>query len=124
MNTEKNNDPASVSRRDFIQKSSLALAGFYIVPRHVLGKGYVAPSDKLNLAGVGCGGKGDVDINGVWDNGNENIVALCDVDERQAVKFRAKFPNAKFYKDFREMLDKEKKILMPSPLPPPTTRIT
>ena len=69
------------SRRDFIKKTSLALGSFYIVPRHVLGgKGFIAPSDKLNLAGVGCGGKGIVDLNGIWDNGRNNIAALCDID--------------------------------------------
>ena len=47
------------SRRRFLQSSAVAAAAFYIVPRHVLGKGYVAPSDKLNIAAVGCGGKAD-----------------------------------------------------------------
>ena len=46
------------SRRKFLQSSSLAAAGFFIVPRHVLGRGHVAPSDKLNIAGIGVGGKG------------------------------------------------------------------
>jgi Oxidoreductase family, NAD-binding Rossmann fold/Oxidoreductase family, C-terminal alpha/beta domain len=98
------------SRRDFLKKASLAIGSFYIVPRHVLGKGYLAPSDKLNVAGVGCSGKGWVDINGAWDNGKENIVALCDVDEKLAEAARKKFPNAPFYKDFREMFDKQKDI--------------
>ena len=46
----------SSSRRDFIRRSSLAATGFFIVPRHVLGKGFIAPSDKLNIAGIGAGG--------------------------------------------------------------------
>jgi hypothetical protein len=50
------------SRRHFIKSSSLAAAGFFIVPRHVLGRGFVAPSDKLNVAGIGVGGKGEVNI--------------------------------------------------------------
>jgi hypothetical protein len=46
------------SRRDFLRTSSIAAAGFFIIPRHVLGRGHVAPSDKLNIAGIGAGGKG------------------------------------------------------------------
>ena len=50
------------SRRDFIKKASLIAGSFYIVPRHVLGgKGFIAPSDKLNIASVGVGGKGWTD---------------------------------------------------------------
>ena len=50
------------SRRKFIKNSAVAGAGFFIVPRHVLGRGYVAPSDKLNIAGIGAGGKGESDL--------------------------------------------------------------
>ena len=58
MNTYKTLTQAS-SRRRFIRNTGLAAAGFYIVPRHVLGgKGFVAPSDKLLIAGIGAGGKG------------------------------------------------------------------
>ena len=49
-------------RRDFIKSASLASAGFMIVPRHVLGKGFTAPSDKLLVAGIGVGGKGKSDL--------------------------------------------------------------
>ena len=97
------------SRRDFIKNSSLVTAGFFIVPRHVLGRGFVAPSDKLNIAGIGVGGKGESDLAGFVKSPNANVIALCDVDDRQAVKSRASFPNAKYYKDFREMLEKERK---------------
>ena len=104
---ENNN---SISRRDFLTKGAMATTAFYIVPRHVLGKGYVAPSDKLNIAGVGCGGKGWADLNGTFNKGTENIVALCDIDEKRADQAIKKWPNAKFYKDFRQMLEKEKDI--------------
>jgi hypothetical protein len=44
------------SRRDFVKNAALALGGFYIVPRHVLGgPGFTAPSDKLQVAGIGAG---------------------------------------------------------------------
>src|SRR5690606_12977020 len=81
---------------------------FFIVPRHVLGKGYIAPSDKLNIAGIGAGGKGKGDLAAFAKSPNVNIVALVDVDDRQAVDSRKRFPKAKYYKDFREMLNKEK----------------
>ncbi|MBI3719417.1 MAG: Gfo/Idh/MocA family oxidoreductase [Sphingobacteriales bacterium] len=98
---------AGVSRRNFIKTGSLA-AGFYIVPRHVLGRGFIAPSDKLNIAGIGAGGKGQSDMAEFAKSPKVNIVAMCDVDDRQAVKSRESFPKANYYKDFREMLDKEK----------------
>ena len=96
----------SASRRDFLQKSAAAAIGsFFIVPRHVLGKGFVAPSDKLNIAGVGVGGKGSSDVNNAWNNGKENIVALVDVDWNLGAKCFDKHPTAKKYKDYRKMLD-------------------
>ncbi|GEO03850.1 dehydrogenase [Adhaeribacter aerolatus] len=101
------NDSFPVSRRDFIKSSSLALAGFTIVPRHVLGgKGFTAPSDKLNIAAIGAGGKGMVNITNSFNNGTDNIVALCDVDDRQAKAAREKWPQAKHYKDYRKLLQK------------------
>ncbi len=98
----------SKSRRKFIRNSSLAAASFFIVPRHVIGRGHIAPSDKLNIAGIGAGGKGTSDLTSFAKSPKVNIVALVDVDDRQAVKSRENFPKAKYYKDFREMLAKEK----------------
>ncbi|GAA4300487.1 Gfo/Idh/MocA family oxidoreductase [Compostibacter hankyongensis] len=100
-------DPQTLPRRTFIRNASLAAAGFYIVPRHVLGRGYTAPSDKLNIAAIGSGGKGKDNIQKAWNNGAENIAALCDVDDRQAAAMFKKFPKAPRYKDFRVMLEKE-----------------
>src|SRR5215475_15806354 len=99
------------SRRDFLKSTSMATAGFFILPRHVLGRGYVAPSDKLNIAAIGAGGKGEDDINYFHKSGKANIAFLCDVDDRQAVNSRKNFPAAKYYKDFREMLAKENKSI-------------
>ncbi len=99
-----------MKRRDFLQKSAAAAGSFMIVPRHVLGKGFTPPSDQLNIAGIGGGGKGDVDITCSWNNGKNNIAAICDVDWTKSKRMMEKFPNAKRYRDFREMLDKEKDI--------------
>jgi predicted dehydrogenase len=104
----KKNKHSNRSRRDFIRNSSMAAAGFFIVPRHVLGRGYVAPSDKLNIAGIGVGGKGESDLAEFAKSPRANIVALCDVDDRQAKKSRDRFSKAPYYKDFRVMLEKEK----------------
>ena len=78
-----------------------------IVPRHVIGRGQTPPSEKLNIAGVGIGGQGASDLN---DMSSQNIVALCDVDWGYAAKTFNKYPKAKRYKDYREMLEKEKGI--------------
>lgn len=101
----------SSSRRRFIKNTAIIGGSFFIVPRHVLGKGYVAPSDKLNIAGIGAGGKGESDLFEFAKSPNVNIVAMCDVDDRQAVKSRERFPKAKYYHDYREMLAKEKNTI-------------
>ncbi|HEV3007314.1 MAG TPA: Gfo/Idh/MocA family oxidoreductase [Pirellulales bacterium] len=97
------------SRRTFLSTAAAAGFGFTIVPRHVLGgAGQVPPSERVNVAGIGAGGMGGGDIATVHRLG-ANIVALCDVDEvRAAGSFNA-FPQARRYKDFRVMLDKEAK---------------
>lgn len=84
------------------------LAAFTIVPRHVLGgQGRKPPGEKLNIAGVGVGGMG---ANYLRNCESENIVALCDVDQRVAAKTFARYPQARRYRDFRVMLEKEKGI--------------
>jgi predicted dehydrogenase len=94
-----------VSRRRFI--GGAAVAAFTIVPRYVLGgPGNVPPSEKLNIAGIGVGGRGAGDLDAV---SSENIVALCDVDWRHAAGTFKRYPKARQYRDFRKMLDKEDK---------------
>jgi predicted dehydrogenase len=106
--TEEKKD--GFSRRKFIKNTGIAAAGFMILPRHVLGgKGFIAPSDRLTIASIGVGGKGESDIANFFKSGKADIAFLCDVDERRAATSRKNFPKAKFYKDWREMLDKESK---------------
>jgi predicted dehydrogenase len=69
----------------------------------------MSPNDKVNVAGIGAGGKGRTDISECAQAG-ANIVALCDPDERQAGEMRAQYPNAKFYTDYREMIEKHPDI--------------
>ena len=100
-----------VDRRTFIKAAGAATA-FTIVPRHVLGgTGYIAPSDTVYIAGIGAGGKGSSDLTSCAESKHAKIAFLCDVDDRMAAKSRANFPEAKYYKDFREMLEKEHRTI-------------
>lgn len=102
---------ANSSRRNFIKNVAMA-STIMIVPRHVLGGiGFIAPSDRLNLAAIGAGGKGSSDILNASVNGRERVVALCDVDfSGSAKKSVENFPKAKLYADYRKMLDNENDI--------------
>ena len=92
-----------MNRRKFIKDGAM-LTGFSIVSSHVLGSslGHVAPSDKLNIAGIGVGGMGRRNLANM---NTENIVALCDVDWKYAQKTFNDYPKAKQFKDWREMFD-------------------
>jgi len=94
----------SISRRDSIKQTAASVAAFTIVPRHVLGQGYRAPSDTLNVACIGVGGMGFNDVKGF---AHENIYALCDVDSRNLERAAKAFPQAKLFKDYRELFAKE-----------------
>jgi len=91
------------SRRGFMKKSGLALGAVTILPSHVVsGLGYTAPSDKLNIAGIGVGGIGFANLKNLK---SENVVALCDVDWKYAKECFDEYPKAKKYWDFRKMYD-------------------
>jgi len=74
----KKHSDSKFSRRNFIGTTAAAFAGFSIIPSHaVAGLGHIPPSDKLNIAGIGIGGKGNTNLRNMP---GQNIVALCDVD--------------------------------------------
>ena len=100
------------SRREFIKNAAIA-SSFFIVPRHVLGGvGFTSPSDQLNLAAIGAGGKGKSDIFNASVNGRERVVALCDVDFSGSAKDSvAQFPKAKLFADYRKMLEEMKRSI-------------
>ena len=102
---QNNHQPRSgLSRRQFIPRAAFAagaLAFPFFSARNVLGA-----NSRLNIAAIGAGGKGSVDIG--YCHG-ENVVALCDVDQRNAASTFKQFPGAKQFKDFRVMLEKEAK---------------
>lgn len=91
----------SSSRRNFIKGSLATLATFSIVPRHVLGKGFIAPSDQLTKAivGVGSMGRGHIPYAGT------KVVALCDVDKTHLQKAVALVDKGvKTFSDYRELI--------------------
>jgi len=98
-----------LSRRDFIGTTSLAAAGLSIVPSNTIaGLGHKAPSDKLNIAGVGIGGMGFSNLKNMT---TENIVALCDIDWDHSKDCFNNFPKAKKYWDWRKMYDEMDKSI-------------
>lgn len=119
----------NISRRKFVAGTTGAALGAMIVPRHVLGgPGYTAPSDKVNIAVVGCGGQGASDASELLANG-QNIVALADVDfdyvdkamagrvrnrdgkpNENMVRLQEAYNKAKRYADFRKLIETEKGI--------------
>ncbi|WP_106830383.1 Gfo/Idh/MocA family oxidoreductase [Parabacteroides pacaensis] len=96
---------SNISRRSFLQKGTAAAAALTIVPNVVLGKshGHTAPTDKLNIAGVGIGGMGNANLKNMEKT--DNIVALCDIDWKYAKPVFDRHPQAKKYWDYRKMLD-------------------
>jgi predicted dehydrogenase len=100
----------TLTRRQFIRTAGASVAGFTIVPRcAVAASGQTPPSEKLNLAAIGVGGQGGSDLDALAP-GN-NVVALCDVDDRRAANTFKKFPDARRYKDFRRMFDEMEKSI-------------
>src|SRR5690606_37835196 len=118
--------PRALTRRQFVSASATATAAM-LVPRHVLGgPGYVAPSDKLNIAIVGAGGMGKENAEKML---SENIVAVCDIDfpyvdrqietklkdsegkpRPQGEQLKQAFARAARYSDFRVMLERQRDI--------------
>ena len=114
--TDEKLPPNQMSRRTFVGTVAATAAGITIVPRHVLGAGFQAPSDTVNVAVVGyANGMGTSNLTNIAKS--DNIVALCDCDESEraqlAMKTRGtaeKYQKTPKYKDFRVMLEKQKDI--------------
>jgi predicted dehydrogenase len=106
MSSRKGSGGGGLSRRQFVGAAAAA-AAFAFVPKRVLGAaGQSSANEKLNIAGIGVGGRGADDIKEV---AGENIVALCDADLDRAAETIRAHPNAALYRDFRQMLEKEAK---------------
>jgi predicted dehydrogenase len=132
-NSTASSSTSGLTRRKFITGTAAAVAGFTIVPRHVLGGAkFVAPSEKINIAIIGCGGQGQTNVRGLFNLPDAQIIAMADPAEFQDLHgyyynsnagrlplkeevekhYSAKTPNYKVadYEDFRPMLEKEKSI--------------
>jgi predicted dehydrogenase len=100
----------ALSRRHFFYGPLLAgaipSAGFGSTPSMKLA-GYKSPNEKLNFAAIGSGGQGASNLSAAAPT--ENVVALCDVDDRRAAETYKRYPDAAKYRDFRQMLDKEER---------------
>ena len=128
---DSTNASGTWTRRDFLRTGGAA-SGLVILPRHVLGgRGYVAPSDTVNLAIIGTGGQGVVNIRSLLQEPDARIIATADPNEEAdyssfyygnkwgrlpALKLineanaKKQVKECVGYVDFREMLDKEKAI--------------
>ena len=107
MSKDKSFPLSSITRRQFLYYSALAAGGTALAGCTTPRTRRLSANDKLNIGVIGTGGKGASDTDCC---AGENIIALCDVDERTATSRRKKYPNARFYRDFRKMLDEEKSL--------------
>ncbi len=97
---------SQITRRTFLtQVSAAGFAAPFIFPRLSLAK---PPSGKLQHGAIGVGGQGASDLENINSSGKVNVYALCDIDEVTLKKAAEKYPGARLYRDWREMLDKEK----------------
>lgn len=94
----------SIRRREFLRNAGVAGAGYWIAGRQTGFGQERSPNAKLNVASIGVGGRGRASLDACK---GENIVAVCDIDDRPLDKACADFPKAKRYNDYREMLEKE-----------------
>jgi len=93
---------SSLTRRDFLRRTSLA-AGTAALTFPYVGR-VLGANDRINVACIGVGGKGDSDSTGAAECGG-SIVAICDVDKNALDKKGQQFPKAKRFQDYRKLLD-------------------
>jgi len=133
MNRKARKTSNRLSRRKFLGITGAAIGGFTILPRHVLGgPGFLAPSDKINIAIIGCGGQGRTNARALMEQSDAQIIAIADPIEEQDLAayyykgkagrlpvkaeiekhYSAKTPNYKVadHVDFRQLFEKEKAV--------------
>lgn len=93
---------SNLSRRHFLRNTSIAGIGIWAFRSRPAWPQAASPNERLNIAAIGVGGRGFDNVIGCE---SENIVALCDVDQRQAGRAFERFPNARRFRDFRKMFD-------------------
>ena len=100
MSTNQNQSSSKLNRRESIKLSAALGAGVWLGTSTA--SAYTSVQDKINIACIGIGGRGGANLNGV---SSQNIVALCDVDEKRGGKGFEKHRKAKRFTDFRKMFD-------------------
>ena len=109
MNDRKNSLPqnspknAAIERRQFLQSAAIAGAGLVILPGGTL-RGANTPNNRLNVAVIGAWGRAMAHFSALKD---ENVVALCDVNEDHLALAAKEFPQAKHYIDWRKCLEQK-----------------
>lgn len=101
---------AGLNRRRFLYTTALTVGAAALRAHAAAKPRLVSANGKPAVAAIGAGGKGAVDLKGLFDDGRSQVVALCDVDRRTLESARAKYPGARLYTDYREMLEKEKDL--------------
>jgi len=109
---------SAISRRHFLGSVAGAATGLMIVPRHVLGGvGFTPPSEQPTRAVIGCGGMGMGHIKSI--NTEARLLAVCDVDEKHLAEgLKNAGPDAKPYKDWRELMERPDIDIIHIPTPP------
>ncbi|MEN0052549.1 MAG: Gfo/Idh/MocA family oxidoreductase, partial [Mucilaginibacter sp.] len=117
---ENNTQNSGITRKQFIKQAAL-LSSFFIVPRHVLGgKGYTAPSDKINIGFIGAGRQSLTLQKSFLPLTNAQIVAVCDVYEVKVNNFaqmvntyyaqnapQQQYNGIKSYHDYKDILNRK-----------------
>lgn len=98
-----NMTPMTTTRRRFLTSTTALAAGAWMAPRFAIGRSGPSANSRINLACIGVGGRGAINLQGL---SAENIVAMCDVDDLNAAESFNAHPKAKRFRDFRRMLDK------------------
>jgi predicted dehydrogenase len=94
---------SQLNRRHFLKRSAAAGVGAWLAAPY-LSFGKISPNEKLNIAVIGTHNRAAADIQGVQ---GENIVAICDIDQKFLDGAQRRFPRAKQYLDFRKMLEQK-----------------
>lgn len=94
------------NRRGFLKSVAVTSVATFAAPAFVRGRNL---NEKLNVAFIGCGGRGNANLNAIGGGNKENVVALCDVAEKAVASAAARFPNARKATDFRKLFDEHHK---------------